>query len=321
MKKITARYNEGSSEKIKEYISSFEGISFLDQDIREIVLYVNDGVLDQTLNEITALLDLRFKENLIDVQTPDFVVSTFLDKSHEKDSASEKTPVEKLIDQTKKYTILEYGKVTLTAVAALIAMMGLFMNNDPIIIGAMLLSPMLGPIYAFAINTSVGRIQSALRGLTILLILLGAAIGIVFLFTMLAKTVFPIALTPQIELRVHFNSLYIPLGILLGFASMLAMGRDVPEVFAGVAISVALVPPAAVCGIMLALDPSIAYIPFIIVAQNALGMMVGALFAILLLKIGPRKYYAKAQARTYIERILIIVAILLAITFVVDYIL
>ncbi len=315
MKKVTARYNEGSSEKIKEYLSSFDGVSFLDHDIREAVFYVNDGALDKILNELTSLLDLRYKENLIEVQTLDFVVSTSLDKSHEKDAAKEKTPVEKLIDQTKRYTIFEYGKVTLTAVAGLIAMMGLFMNNIPIIIGAMLLSPMLGPIYAFAINTSVGRIQTAARGVSILLLLLGAAIGIVFVFTSIAEPLVNLPITTeQIQFRLVPNFLYVPLGILLGFASMLAMGRDVQEVFAGVAISVALVPPAAVSGIMLAVDPSIAYIPLIIVAQNALGMMVGALLAIVILKIGPRKYYAKSQARKYIVRILLIVAVLLALT-------
>ncbi len=319
MKKITIRYNEGSAQKVMDYATSFEGLSFLDDDIREVVLYINDGDLDRVLNDLTSILDLRYKDNLIEVQSPDFAVSTYLDKSHDKSATGEKTPVEKLIDQTKRYTVLEYGKVTLTAVAALIAMMGLFMNNDPVVIGAMLLSPMLGPIYAFSINTSVGKIPSAARGVMILLLLLAAAIGIVYIFTLIAKFFVLLPMTPQITSRLQLNFLYIPLGILLGFASMLAMGRDVPEVFAGVAISVALVPPAAVSGIMLALNPGIAYIPLIIVAQNAMGMMVGALIAILILRIGPRKYYVKPQARKYIVRTLIIILILLTLTLLVYF--
>lgn len=320
MKKIIARFNEGTTDKMKEYSASYQGMCFLDLDIRELVIYSNDSELDGVLNTLHSLLDLRYKENLIEVQTPDFVVSTFLDRNSERNIGTQKTPVEKLIDQTKRYTIMEYGKLSLTSVAALIAMMGLYMNNDPIIIGAMLLSPMLGPIYAFAINTSVGKIESALRGIGVLLVLLASAIAIVFLFTVLAKSIFVLPITPQIDLRLQFNTLYIPLGILLGFASMLAMGRDVPEIFAGVAISVALVPPAAVTGIMLAVDPVKAFVPFIIVAQNALGMMVGALLAILILKIGPRKYYAKAVARKFILRILVIVVVLLVITLLADII-
>ncbi|AKA49564.1 hypothetical protein IX51_11160 [uncultured archaeon] len=320
MKKIIVRFNEGTIEKIRTYSSEFQGISFLDASIREMVLYVNDSQLDTIMDQLNTLLDFRYKENLIEVESPDFIVSSYLDRSSEKSAGSEKTPVEKLIDQTKKYTILEYGKISLTSVAALIAMMGLFMNNDPIIIGAMLLSPMLGPIYAFAINISIGKIESALRGIAILLILLAAAVGIVFMFTALAKAVFPLPITTQIDLRLHFNSLYVPLGILLGFASMLAMGRDIPEIFAGVAISVALVPPAAVAGIMLAIDPAKAFVPFLIVAQNTLGMMTGSLLSMIMLRIGPRKYYAQATARKYLIRILIIVLILLVITLIADII-
>lgn len=322
MKKLLVRFNEGSIDRMKEYSASYQGISFLDREIRELVLYCSESELDGILTQIHDLLDLRYKDNMIEVQTPEFVISSFLDRASTKSSGSEKTPVEKLIDQTKRYTVLEYGKMSLTAVAALIAMMGLFMDNVPIIIGAMLLSPMLGPIYAFAINISIGKIESAIRGVAVLLILLGSAILIVFIFTILAESVFvlPTHTNPQIESRLQFNSLYIPLGILLGFASMLAMGRDIPETFAGVAISVALVPPAAVTGIMLAIDPVDAIVPFIIVAQNALGMMVGALLSILILRIGPRKYYAKTVARKYIIRILIIVGILLAITALADFI-
>lgn len=320
MKKIIVRFNEGSINRVKEYASAYQGISFLDLDIRELVLYVSESDLDGTITEIHDLLDLRYKDNLIEVQTPEFVISTFLDKSTSKPSGSEKTPVEKLIDKTKGYTVMEYGKISLTSVAALIAMMGLYMDNGPIIIGAMLLSPMLGPIYAFAINVSIGKIGSAVRGLAVLLVLLGAAIAIVFLFTLLAKSVFTLPITAQIQSRLQFNSLYIPLGILLGFASMFAMGRDIPETFAGVAISVALVPPAAVTGIMLATDPANAFVPFIIVAQNTLGMMVGSLLSILILRIGPRKYYAKTVARKYIIRILIIIVILLTATALADFI-
>ncbi len=318
MKKIVVHFNEGSGEKVQQFASSFQGISFLDQSIRELILYVNDNEVDRIIDDLHALLDFRYKDNLIEVHTPDFVVSSYLDRSAEKEPGSQKTPVERLIDQTKRYTVLEYGKISLTSVAALIAMMGLFMNNDPIIIGAMLLSPMLGPIYAFAINISIGKIESAVRGISILLMLLGAAVGIVFVFTLFARTFVPLPITAQIDLRLHFNSLYVPLGILLGFASMLAMGRDVPEVFAGVAISVALVPPAAVTGIMLATDPPMAIVPFIIVAQNTLGMMTGALLSMIILKIGPRKFYAKTTARKYMIRILIIVIILLLITLVAD---
>ncbi|HDL15889.1 MAG TPA: DUF389 domain-containing protein [Euryarchaeota archaeon] len=45
-----------------------------------------------------------------------------------------------------------------------------------ILIGAMLLSPLLGPIYSFAINIAVGKIKNAIKSLYTLSALLGSTI-------------------------------------------------------------------------------------------------------------------------------------------------
>jgi uncharacterized membrane protein len=60
--------------------------------------------------------------------------------------------------------------------ATLIAMAGLFLDNVAIVIGAMLLSPLLGPINAFAVNANLGRVHKLLTSQLSILSLLGAVI-------------------------------------------------------------------------------------------------------------------------------------------------
>ncbi|HPM61326.1 MAG TPA: DUF389 domain-containing protein, partial [Methanoregulaceae archaeon] len=67
-------------------------------------------------------------------------------------------------------------------------MIGLFLNNIGIIIGAMLLSPLLGPIYALAVYVAIGDMKTTLRcveiiGLmVIMLVVIAAAASFVLSF-------------------------------------------------------------------------------------------------------------------------------------------
>lgn len=42
-------------------------------------------------------------------------------------------------------------------IASMAAMVGLFMNNPAVVIGAMLISPLLGQIIAFSFNAAIGH--------------------------------------------------------------------------------------------------------------------------------------------------------------------
>lgn len=158
MKKILLTVREEALEKIKPILE--EKLHYIQQE-NELVrttIYVPDVELDELINEFQERIDFRYKNSMIEVYTPDFVVSSALKRAEKKaDSSQEKTPVEKLIDSTIPHIKLDINKIALTSVAGIIALTGLYMDNVAIIIGAMLLSPLLGPIYSFSINTAVGK--------------------------------------------------------------------------------------------------------------------------------------------------------------------
>jgi uncharacterized hydrophobic protein (TIGR00341 family) len=254
---------------------------------------------------------LRYKENIIEVSSPDFVISSSLKRMEKKSDGNKKTPVEELISSTKQYSSLDFSKVALTSIAGLIALTGLFMNNLAIVIGAMLLSPLLGPIYSFAINIAVGKLEDAVKSAGILSILLFSAFILSFISTFMANNVSEIPITYEVSSRAEMTLIYIPMAILLGFASVLALTKGIPEGLAGVAIAAALLPPVVVAGILFVVLPHKAIIPAIITLQNVMGMMAGSLMAVIVLDVGPRKYYEKAVARKYIRRVLFALSLLL----------
>lgn len=313
LKKVIAFARKEDQEILKEISENPLFTGYYDSEHRMLTVYVPDADLDSVIDSIRNRIDLRYRENIIEVSTPDFVVSSSLARS-DRGNGEAKTPVEKLLDSTKQYTSLNTSKFVLTMIATLIALIGLFLNNEVIIVGAMLLSPLLGPIYSFSINLGLGKVKNALRSITTLVIMLASAILAVTATTYLSGNFVNLEITSQIASRIVLSPLYIPMAIMLGFASILAMTRGIPEVFAGVAISVALVPPAAVAGIMISMEPWNFIYPFTIVAQNVIGMMAGALLAVIALNIGPRKYYEKVVARRLMIRGAIIVAILIIIT-------
>ncbi len=312
VKKIEVIAKKEELEKIKDVVKDFVySVDERGKDVK-VEIYIHDEILEEILEKLENSIDLRRKNTIIEVYSPEFTISSALKRTEKKmEGVKEITPVEKLINETKPYTKLDLGKIALTSIAGIIALTGLFMNNIAIIIGAMLLSPMLGPIYSFAINTAVGSVKNSLKSILNLVILLVMVIIISFVVTILITPLNP-SLTPEILSRFDATPIYILMALLLGFASIFSLTQGIPEGIAGVAIAAALLPPAVVSGISLYLYPMEFIKPLIMTFDNILGLMTGSLAATLFLKIGPRRYYEKVIARRYISRTTTVLVILLA---------
>jgi uncharacterized hydrophobic protein (TIGR00341 family) len=317
MKKVIITARKENFEKIEPILKDIFHFLNEEDDLVRITIYIHDEGLDDLINKLHDTVDKRYKESMIEVFTPDFIISPALKRAEKKiEKPKEKTPVEKLIYSTKPHLRLDIGKIALTSVAGIIALTGLFMNNVAIIIGAMLLSPLLGPIYAFSINTAVGRARDAFKSIGNLGILLLMVIVLSYLATLFISPFIELSLTQEILVRMSSSFIYILMALLLGFASILALSKGISESIAGVAIAAALLPPAVVTGISFFLYPLSAINPLTLTLENVLGLMAGSLSATLLLDIGPRKYYERVVAKKFIARTFLVLIILLALLFV-----
>jgi uncharacterized hydrophobic protein (TIGR00341 family) len=277
-------------------------------------ILVADETLDDLISKIQQALKFMDKSTIVEVFSPDFVISPALSETIQEEGKKRKTersPVEKLIESAQDSADISRDTLALAAIASLVALIGLFLNNVGIVIGAMLLAPLLGPIYSFAITTTTGNRRLVVTCLRTILIFLVAIVLIAFLTTFILSLVFDLPLTSEILSRTVPAPIYIIMAILLGFAVILALSTGIPESVAGVAVAAALLPPAAVVGISLAIHTPGAFGALILTLENVAGLMAGSVVGAMALQVTPRSYREKMNARTMLYRILWMLIVLI----------
>lgn len=132
--------------------------------------------------------------------------------------------------------------------AAGIATLGLILNSPAVIIGAMLISPLMGPILAAGLALAAGDLVLGLRAGLNLVASCVLAIG----FAVLLTAVLPFKeMTAEIAARTQPTTLDFVIALLSGLVGSVAICKDAREVatsIPGVAIAVALMPPLCVVG-------------------------------------------------------------------------
>lgn len=139
-----------------------------------------------------------------------------------------------------------WAEVTLSAG---IATLGLVQNSPAVIIGAMLISPLMGTILSTGLALAVGDSYLLLKSVLNLALSMTASIGLAALLVWLLPFH---SVTQEILARIHPNLLDLGIAILSGLAGSIVVcrGGSGTGVMAlpGVAIAVALMPPLCVMG-------------------------------------------------------------------------
>ena len=137
------------------------------------------------------------------------------------------------------------------AIAIIIASVGLNVNAIPVVIGAMLISPLMGPIFGLGLGLGVSDVELMKSSGKILFVMVMISLPASFLYFVIT----PLSLTNPTELLARTNPTIYDVLIALfgGFAGILEQSRkDKGTVFAGVAIATALMPPLCTAGFGLA---------------------------------------------------------------------
>lgn len=140
----------------------------------------------------------------------------------------------------------------LIILSSAIATAGLLLDNTSIVIGAMVVAPLITPIFGFALSFIVLKWRRMFISLGMLL---SGTISAILISTVLAGLVTlvdgkSIMLTSEIISRTEPNLLYFLVALFSGMAGAYAYAKpDVLASLPGIAISVAVIPPLAVAGI------------------------------------------------------------------------
>lgn len=152
------------------------------------------------------------------------------------------------LDICKTVTLQDVSYWIQVLFAAGIATLGLVLNSPAVIIGAMLISPLMGGILANGLALAAGDVILAMRALLNLVISSLVAIS----FAVLLVSVLPFKeMTAEIAARIRPNILDLVVALFSGAVGSVAICKEpkgVATSIPGVAIAVALMPPLCVVG-------------------------------------------------------------------------
>lgn len=173
----------------------------------------------------------------------------------------------------------------LLGISGIIATVGLLANSVAIIIGAMIIAPLIGPITGIAYSTTVANRRLLRRAFLTLLT------GVIFTVLISVFTVLLIGLknvTPEILSRTNPTLLDLVIALAAGAAGAYARTRrGIADALPGVAIAVALVPPLSVVGIGLAWqETSLAIGALLLFVTNLTGIIFSGVVILLLQSYG-----------------------------------
>lgn len=166
-----------------------------------------------------------------------------------------------------------------------IATLGLALNSSAVVIGAMLVAPVLGPIVGLSLALAVGDSRLALQCSAIvggsLIVVVAVAAGLTALLPFHS-------LTLEISSRIHPTTLDLGVAIcsgLVGALVTIARGRRLSAAIPGVAVAVALIPPLAVAGfgISAGWQTRVIWGALLLLGANLAGIVLSGLVVFLLI--------------------------------------
>jgi uncharacterized hydrophobic protein (TIGR00341 family) len=257
------------------------------------------------------------KDTYTIVFSPETVVSTRIE-ALEKRYSGKRIAREELIARAEELAPATSTFFAFLILSTIIATGGLLLDSAATIIGAMVVAPLMGPAVSASVGTILDDRKLASRGVILQVtgllaaIAVAAIIGIIIQQTILVAPGLDIREIPQIAERTspNFLSLFLALGS--GLAGAISIMRNAGSALVGVAIAVALVPPAATAGLGIAWGlPGVAFTAAVLVLVNLLAINVSALVLFWISGYRPMEAAALGRARSavMVRSIVLVVAI------------
>lgn len=226
----------------------------------EIVVAKGNGqkLLDDLQNLLGSSTDWRVTVLPVEASMPRPPEPTKEEKAAAKEAAkleADDTSRQKMMSLREElYQKIEAGCklnldfVVLTILSTIVAAIGLNYDNVTIVIAAMVIAPLLGPILAFSLATALGDLSLMWSATKTSLV----GLGIGFVLAAASTLIMPINLE-SIELisRTIIGPEVIILALASGAAAALSMSTGLSSALVGVMVAVALLPPSVASAIFL----------------------------------------------------------------------
>lgn len=201
---------------------------------------------------------------------------------------------EELYQKVSSDSRLNWDFIILTVLSSIVAAIGLNEDSVAIVIAAMVIAPLLGPILAFALATALGDLslmkQATKTAST------GMAIG--FLFALALTSFLPVNVD-SLELisRTIIGPEIIALALASGAAAALSLSTGISSALVGVMVAVALLPPSVASALFLgAGEPEKAAGAALLLALNVVCAILSAQLVFVFKGVRPRTWLSQQKA-------------------------
>lgn len=219
-------------------------------------------------------------------------------------------------------TILSGSYLSSIMLANLIALFGLLTNSVAVVIGAMLISPLMGPIFSLGLAFSLGDLALSRRAVRNIGISVGITVLVAALFTLLSPLK---GVTHEILSRTRPNIYDLLIATFAGSAGALALCTRKNYLFTttGVAVATAVIPPLSVVGYGVGTwQPGMAMGGFLLFFTNLVAIVISSNFVFYLLRfrgsLAEEPHYTARRRFQILGTVLVIISIPLVHTLVTD---
>lgn len=191
----------------------------------------------------------------------------------------------------------------LTALATVVAVIGLLRGDVPVIIGAMVLAPLLGPNIAQALGTTLGDGKLIGRAARANAAGIAMTIGVAIVIGMFTN---PSPDLPEIASRTTVSIADVTLALAAGAAGAFALTAGAATTVIGVAAALALLPPLVVFGLLLGAGHGAAATGALLLSlMSIISLNLAAIATFIVQGIHPAKWWEAYRATKTIKRAII----------------
>jgi len=283
------------------------------EDENEMQLFrmiIDDDTLQKALDSFSKILSTHPTAKVVVMPIEAYLPKAEEDE-HEKKMKKATAARESIYEQVDKNAYITIDFIVLVTLSTIVATIGLIENNIAVVIGAMVIAPLLGPNIALSFATALGDIKLMIA--SVKTSILGISIAIVLSYVI--ALILPIPLeSHEVLMRTHVGFDSVILALASGAAAALSITTGLSGVLVGVMVAVALLPPAAVFGLMLGDERfDLAFNAGILLAINIVSINLSSKIVFLLKGISPRTWFEKEKAKHAMEWYISIWVITLAV--------
>jgi uncharacterized hydrophobic protein (TIGR00341 family) len=319
---IEAYIPEKYFEKVHERLQSYPHVSYWVSTeykgrklIRVLVETKNTEEILNYLESVTHVID-GFEVMLFPVQTyiSRSVEESELIKKEEKKSSSsrfQRASRHELLGTIERSSHITLTYFLLVVLSAVVVTIGFLKDSEAVIIGAMVIAPMLGPVISIAFSSILGDFKLIRDSSFTLIFGIFIVLGISVLLTMFLPV--PIHST-EFSTRTHVNLFDIVLALASGTAGALSILNRLPGALVGVMVAVALLPPTVVLGMTIGAGLwQQAYGSMLLLLGNISSVILAAIIVFSLSGIRPVKWEDVDRAKTSRKVSIVFVSLTIAI--------